>query len=104
MNELITMENGEAILTPEAADQIARIDKVLRELNEKYSEIKAALLEEMKRADIIKIETEQLTINRIEETTRETFDSKALRKDDPDTFDKYVKITPVKASIRIKAR
>lgn len=104
MKELMEIKNGEAILTSEAADRIAHIERVIKDLTERYSEIKKTLLEEMERHDVIKIETEELTINRIEATTRETFDSKALRKDDPDTFDKYVRITPVKSSIRIKVR
>ena len=37
-------------------------------------------------------------------TDRETLDSKAMRKDFPRLYDQYVKMTPVKSSIRVKIK
>lgn len=37
----------------------------------------------------------------IPETTRETFDSKALKSDDPELYKKYVKVSSVKESMRV---
>jgi predicted phage-related endonuclease len=62
------------------------------------------LLEEMKSKDIKKIETDDVIISYIDETERETLDSKKLREEYPDIYDECIKFTKVKASVRIKAR
>ena len=62
------------------------------------------LLEEMKNKGIKKIETPDVIISYVDASDRETFDTKQFREDNPDMYDEYVKFTPVKASIRIKAK
>ena len=58
----------------------------------------------MEEKGIIKIETDDLIINYIAPTDRETLDSKSLRQDHPQLYDAYIKMTPVKSSIRIKVK
>ena len=58
----------------------------------------------MEQKNIIKIDTPELAITYVADTTKETFDSKLFREQNPDLFDAYVKITPVKSSIRIKIK
>ena len=75
-----------------------------QEINHQESELKKAILEEMEAKNILKLETEELAITYIAASYRETFDSKSLRKDQPDIYDEYVKISPVKSSVRVKVR
>ena len=60
--------------------------------------------EEMEKKGIKKIESEELLINYIESTDRETFDKKAFQKEHADLFDEYVTMKPVKSSIRVKVK
>lgn len=50
------------------------------------------------------IKADNVIINYIAESERETFDSKSFRADMPDLFNEYVKLSAVKPSIRIKIK
>lgn len=102
MNEIINIENGTPILNSETASKIAYFEKTIKELKAKEDELKKSILEAMEDNNVLKVETDELTISYIAPTDREVFDSKKLRADNPDLYDEYVKISPVKSSIRIK--
>lgn len=104
MNDLITMIDGNAVLDPVTADLLANFEKQVKEIKKKEDEVKSLVLEAMENNGIVKVETDALTINYIAKTDRETFDSKTFRKDHADLYDEYVKITPVKPSIRINVK
>ena len=104
MNELITVAEGVAILNPDTAAKVAEFERMAKEVKAKEDELKAAILSEMHKKNIIKLETDDLTVTYVDATTRETLDSKALKEELPDIYDTYVKISPVKASIRIKLK
>ena len=70
----------------------------------KTKELKEKLLAEMEKHGILKIETDELLINYVAPYSKETFDSKALRKDNPDLYDQYVKIGTVSGSVRMKLK
>ena len=59
-------------------------------------------MQAMEKNGIVKIESDDLRINYIAETTRETFDSKQFKADMPDLYAEYVKFSKVKPSVRIK--
>ena len=75
--------------------------KTLKELQEKEKEIKECLYNEMFKRDIKKIENDDLAITLVLPTTRESLDSKKLREEMPDTYDKYCRISSVKGTIKI---
>lgn len=102
--ELIKIENEIAILNGEVSKQIAEFERQVKEIKEREDELKASILNEMEANNIIKLETEDLTINYIAPSERETLDSKKLREEQPDLYDEYVKFSPVKASIRLKVK
>ena len=104
MNELITINNGEAFLSVEMASKIAEFEKAMKTIKEQEDALKTAILEEMEAKGILKIDMGDLLISYVAPADREVFDSKALQKDDPDLYDAYIKMTPVKSSIRIKVR
>ncbi len=115
MDELIVVipneydEKGEICeviyeLDKSVSNKIAEFERQIKAIKEKEDELKQAILEEMEKKNIIKIDTEDLLISYVAPTTRETLDSKTFKNDMPEIYDEYVKITPVKSSIRIKLK
>ena len=101
--ELIKVENG-YVLDKQSLDQIKEVEKLAKSLKAKQDAIKAELLKVMEDNNIVKFENEDLLINYIGPTQRETFDSKQLKADNPDLYDLYVKLSEVKSSVRIKLK
>ena len=101
--ELVKVENG-YILDKKSVEEIKEVEKLAKALKEKQDAIKAELLKAMEDNNIIKFENEDLLINYIAPNERETFDSKQLKADNPDLYDLYVKLSPVKATIKIKVK
>lgn len=104
MDKLIRIEQNTALLNPEVSSQLAEFERMAEEIKVKQKELKDKILAEMEERGILKIETDELTITYIAETSRETFDSKTFRKDNPDLYDEYVKISNVSASVRMKLK
>lgn len=102
--KLINIENNVALLNTDISKQIAEFEKTIKEIKEKEDNLKQAILNEMESKGIVKIDADDLTINYIASTDRETFDSKTFREDHADLYDEYIKFTPVKSSIRIKLK
>ena len=75
-----------------------------KDIKEKETELKNAILEAMEAENVIKLESDDVVISYVAPTDRESLDTKALRADLPEVYDEYVKIAPVKASIRIRVR
>lgn len=101
---LIKIENGSAVLDPKTVSKIVEFERMIKDLKEAEEELKNGIMEEMERKNIIKLETDELVINYIAPTDRETFDSKSFRKDHADLYDEYIRMTRVKPSVRIKLR
>ena len=102
--ELIRIENGLNILEEETSKKIAEFERQLKDIKAKEDELKQAILEEMEAKNIIKIDTEDITISYVAPSDRETFDSKAFKENHQELYDEYVKMSPVKSSIRIKVK
>lgn len=99
MNEI--MLTSDNLLPIETENQIANVMRQLAELKEAEKVLKESLLSEMEKRNIKKIDTPKLTITYIDETTKESFDSKSFRADHRDLYDDYVKISDVKAYVKI---
>ena len=102
--KLINIENNVALLNADISKQLAEFEKTIKEIKEKEDNLKQAILNEMESKGIVKIDTDDLTINYIASADRETFDSKTFRENHADLYDEYIKFTPVKSSIRIKLK
>lgn len=102
MNEIISIENGTAILDPDVCDDIVDFERMIKRIKSQEDALRKAILAEMSEKHIMKLQTDELTISYISPTMCETFDSKRFRKDNPDIYDEYVDIKPVAESIRIK--
>ena len=104
MKELIAITENGAILSRDTVEKIAEFERMAKEIKTKQDELKARILDEMEQKCILKLETPEMVISYVAETTRETLDSKALKEELPDIYDTYAKISPVKASIRIRVK
>ena len=104
MNSLITYENGNAILNAKTASEIAVFEGLIKDIKEKEEALKQAILDEMEEKSIIRIDTGDLLISYVAASDREVFDTKQFRADHANLYDEYVKMQPVKSSIRIKVR
>ena len=101
--ELIKVENG-YVLDKQSIEEIREVEKLAKAVKQRQDNIKAELLKVMEQNEIIKFENEDLLINYIAPTTRETFDAQKLKEDNQDLYDLYVKLSDVKASVRIKLK
>ena len=104
MDKLIRMENNTVVLHSGISSALAEFERQAKEIKEKQDALKQRILEEMEANGILKIETDDLTITYVAPTSRESFDSKTFRKDNPDLYDNYINISPVQASIRLKVK
>ena len=102
MANIVKIENGE--LSQESKKWLIALEKQRKLINDEYDNFKTELLKAMEENGVVKIENEDLIISYIAPGEKETFDSKSFKKDHSEMYDKYVKFTPVKSSIRIKVK
>ena len=101
---LITVRDNTALLDADVASRVAEFERAIKRLKEAEEELKNTILAEMEQSDVIKVDSEDLTISYIAPTDRESFDTKRFRAEHADLYDEYIKLSPVKASIRIKLK
>ena len=101
MDKLIRIEQGLALIEPSVSFALAEFERQVKEIKAKQDALKQRILEEMESKGIVSIQSPELTISYVAPYNKETFDSKAFRKDHPDLYDDYVKISLVKASVRM---
>ena len=104
MNNLIVKKEDNYQLTDTIISELRLIDEEEKELKEKKEKIREILLKEMEDKNILKLETENISITYKEPTERETFRTAKFKKDLPDLYDTYVEFTPVKSSLLIKVK
>ena len=91
-------------LSPYYIKEIKMLEAAEAEIKQMKETLREWLLSEMERKGIVKIDSPELTVSYVAAGDRETFDSKALKKDEPELYDKYARLTPYKASLRIKVK
>ncbi len=101
MNGLITQDG---VLSLEVQTKIVEFERQAKAIKEAQDKLKEAILKEMEEKQIIKLESDDLLITYVATTYRESLDSKQLKADDEALYNKYIKISPVKSSIRIKVK
>lgn len=106
MAELIKVENGIAILEPETVAKISAFERSLKRIKAQEDELKALILQEMEAKGILKIEAKEegLTITYVPTFDKESFNSKKFQDEQPDLFNEYVRMTPVKSSVRVSVK
>ena len=104
MDKLIRIEQGTALIEPSVSFALAEFKRQVEEIKAKEDALKQRILEEMESNGILKIETDELIINYIAPSTKEKFDGKAFREDNPDLYDNYVTINPCKAYVKMTVK
>lgn len=101
----LTKLNEQALaLDREESRYIYELVEKQKGIEQELETIKASLQTMMEKYNIKKLDNEWLTITYIDETYRETFDSRQFRKEHEDLYNDYIKVSPVKAGIRLKLK
>ncbi len=103
-NLFVKNDDGAMIVAPNAMEHIHDIEVQKRKIDKEYDSWKKALLEGMEEYGIKKAETDDLVITYIEESERSSIDTKKLWNEYKDIAFECERVSPVKASIRIKTR
>lgn len=101
MRDIIKVENGNAVIDNAAADLIYFYEKRMKELKDAEEKLRAELLEAMEQNAVVQIKTDKMTLSYVAPSDREWFDKKKFREENADLYDKYIKMKPTKASVRI---
>lgn len=104
MNDLIVKKEDNYQLTDAVISALKMIDEEEKKVKEKKEKIREILLKEMEDKNILKLESENISITYKAPTERETFRIKDFKNDLPDLYDTYVEFTPVKSSLVIKIK
>lgn len=104
MNEIIKMEDGNAVMSLEFMAHMLDVKDQLKKLKEIDDANTEMLLEAMEKHHLIKFENDAIVVNYIAPTDFESFDSKEFRKDHADLYDEYVHIKEKKAYIKVNAK
>lgn len=105
MSNLLTRNNeDDIVLQSEAVNKIIALEESLKNLKETYDSIKQGILEEMEQQGLIKPDSEVLSITYVAPQNKELLDTTRLKNERNDVYKEYIKISPVKASIRIKVK
>ena len=110
--ELLKIDNQQELLNVEELlrlqnaieTQILDLDETIKTLKAKSESNKNSLLYAMSKYDIKSLNSESFKITRINETVRVTLDSKAIKENHPDIYEKYSKQSVVKSYLRITAK
>ena len=92
------------LISGDEVNMIADLFSRLKELEDAKKELQERIKNAMFNGGIKKFNSDKLDITYIEESTKETFDSKQFKADYPDVYEKYVKTSKVSDSVRIKVK
>lgn len=84
-----------------AREQLISLLHQQKEIESQVSDFKSRMLALMEEQGVLKWEMEGLKVAYVAPTTKEIFDSKSFRADNEELYNKYVKTSQVKSSIRI---
>lgn len=88
----------------EVEDYLVNRLNLLEELKEEISNIKGGLCDMMLAANIKQYSSEKLQLTTVTPKPRETFDTTRFKKEHPDLYAEYVKMSEVKPSVRITVK
>lgn len=104
INDFIVKKEDNYQLSNTIISELKMIEEEKKELIKKERTIREKLLKEMEEKNILKLESENISITYKAPTERETFRTKDFKNDLPDLYDTYVEFTPVKGSLVIKIK
>lgn len=106
MDELVKVEEGTLIIAERAVEQIKDFERKRKLIDEKEQEFKEQLLKQMEAYNIASYESpdKSLKITYVPESLSTSFDSKAFRDYDFETYQKFLKDVNKKAYVRMTIR
>ena len=93
-----------AVVEKHIMEATADLQTKLTSLREKDTEVRAAIKEAMIKNNVKKFDSDTLTITLISASERTGVDVARLKEEEPDTYERFLKVTPVAASVRIKVK
>lgn len=103
-DELILYNNENYLVNPAYADMIVEFERQVEDIRAKEDALKTRIKEEMEAKGILKAESEKISITYVGPTKSETLDGKALKKELPDIYSEYTRLTERKGYIKIKVK
>lgn len=106
MDELVRVEENKLIVAQKTIEQIKDFERKRKLIEEKEQEFKEQLIKAMQEYGIKSYESpdKSLKITYVPETLSTTFDSKAFREYDFETWQKFTKDVERKPSVRMTIR
>jgi predicted phage-related endonuclease len=93
-----------ATVEAQILEATAALQQKKQSLIEKDNEVRSAIKEAMIKNNVKKFDSDTLTITLISASERKTLDTAAIKEQEPDVYKRYLKVTPVAASVRIKVK
>lgn len=103
MNKEIILKNvdNELVLEKSIEEELAILDREIKERQEKYDFIKNKLLDYMKENEIKKISSDTVSVSYTAPYDKIKFNEKKFREENEETYNDYCELSNVKESIRI---
>ena len=92
----------EITIANDVVQEVIRIERELKELKEKQTELREGLLKQMQDHNIKSFKTDGLSLTRKLATTKTSLDSKMLQEKYPEIYNECLKTSEVKESLLIK--
>ncbi len=93
-----------ATVEAEILQATAALQQRKQELIEKDNEVRSAIKEAMIKNNVKKFDSDNLTITLVSASERKSLDTARIKEEEPDVYERYLKVTPVAASVRIKVK
>lgn len=93
-----------AAVEAQVMEATAALQKKLTTLREQDATVRAAIKEAMIKHNVKKFDSDTLTITLVAASERKSIDTAALKEAHPEIAEKFTKVTPVAASVRIKVK
>lgn len=91
-------------LTESATKTIVEIEEQIKALEALKGELKSKIIEQMTGHGVKSIENDLVRITYVAPTTRQSLDSKALKAELPDVWNKYSKTSTVSETVKIDCK
>ena len=98
--DLDTLDNALVDLS-KVETLIANYKNLIKQAEEEQKTIYSQVRQEMESRNIKTLDLPNMKITIVEDSTRETLDSKLLKQEQPDIYEKYKKITNVKGNLKV---
>lgn len=100
---LMEIEQSTALtFAPEVIREVCELNEARKQLETKWKELQQGLLEQMKEHNVKSFKCDELSMTYKGATERSTLNTKKLKEDYPDIYNKYLETSIIKESILIK--